>query len=75
VVIESGHDKRTRDEKFEQKSSRLTVALSGAAGSAANGAVTTVQSAKQSSDSRVAALQGTQAALSGEQATQAVALD
>jgi filamentous hemagglutinin len=51
------------------------VALSGAAGSAANGAVTTVQSAKQSSDSRVAALQGTQAALSGEQATQAVALD
>lgn len=75
VVIEPGHDKRTRDEKFEQKSSGLTVALSGAAGSAVNNAVTTAQSAKQSSDSRLAALQGTQAALSGVQAEQAVALD
>jgi filamentous hemagglutinin len=75
VVIEPGHDKRTRDEKFEQKSCGLTVALSGAAGSAVNSAVTTVQSAKQSSDSCVAALQGTQAALSGVLATQAVSLD
>ncbi|WP_163335167.1 hemagglutinin repeat-containing protein, partial [Enterobacter hormaechei] len=39
VVIDPGHDKRTRDEKFEQKSSGLTVALSGAAGSAVNSAV------------------------------------
>lgn len=75
VVIDPGHDKRTRDETFEQKSSGLTVALSGAAGSAVNNAVTTAQSAKQSSDSRLAALQGTQAALSGVQAGQAVALD
>nr|WP_276528000.1 hemagglutinin repeat-containing protein [Enterobacter quasimori] len=75
VVIEPGHDKRTRDERFEQKSSGLTVALSGAAGSAVNSAVTTAQSAKQSSDSRLAALQGTQAALSGVQAGQAVGLD
>jgi len=75
VVIEPGHDKRTRDERFEQKSSGMTVALSGAAGSAVNSAVTTAQSAKQSSDSRLAALQGTQAALSGVQAGQAVALD
>ncbi|HGH4621572.1 TPA: hemagglutinin repeat-containing protein [Enterobacter cloacae] len=75
VVIEPGHDKRTRDETYEQKSSGLTVALSGAAGSAVNNAVTTAQSAKQSSDSRLAALQGTQAALSGVQAGQAVALD
>lgn len=75
VVIDPGHDKRTRDEKFEQKSSGLTVALSGVAGSAVNNAVTTAQSAKQSSDSRLAALQGTQAALSGVQAGQAVALD
>ncbi|HAS1236695.1 hemagglutinin repeat-containing protein [Enterobacter cloacae] len=75
VVIDPGHDKRTRDEKFEHKSSGLTVALSGAAGSAVNNAVTTAQSAKQSSDSRLAALQGTQAALSGVQAGQAVALD
>ena len=75
VVIEPGHDKRTRDEKYEQKSSGLTVALSGMAGSALNSAVTTAQSAKQSSDSRLAALKGTQAALSGVQAGQAVALD
>ena len=75
VTIEPGHDKRTRDEKYEQKSSGLTVALSGTAGSALNSAVTTAQSAKQSSDSRLAALKGTQAALSGVQAGQAVALD
>ncbi|MEB6380839.1 hemagglutinin repeat-containing protein [Leclercia adecarboxylata] len=75
VVIAPGHDRRTRDEKYEQKSSGLTVALSGTAGSAVNSAVTTAQSAKQSSDSRLAALKGTQAALSGVQAGQAVALD
>ncbi|MEE4405560.1 hemagglutinin repeat-containing protein [Enterobacter mori] len=71
VVIEPGHDKRTRDETFEQKSSGLTVALSGAAGSA----VQTARDAKGESDDRLAALQGTQAALSGVQAGQAVALD
>lgn len=75
VVIEPGHDKRTRDEKYEQKSSGLTVALSGTAGSALNSAVTTAQSARQSSDSRLAALKGTQAALSGVQAGQALAMD
>ena len=75
VLIEPGHDKRTRDEKFEQKTSGLTVALSGAAGSAVNSAVSAAQGAKQSSDSRLAALQGTQAVLSGVQAGQAVALD
>ncbi|MEG0869690.1 MAG: hemagglutinin repeat-containing protein, partial [Hafnia sp.] len=75
VLIEPGHDKRTRDEKFEQKTSGLTVALSGTAGSAVNSAVSAAQGAKQSSDSRLAALQGTQAVLSGVQAGQAVALD
>ncbi|ENM0556588.1 hemagglutinin repeat-containing protein [Salmonella enterica] len=75
VLIEPGHDKRTRDETFKQKTSGLTVALSGAAGSAVNSAVSAAQGAKQSSDSRLAALQGTQAVLSGVQAGQAVALD
>ncbi|EOB6051119.1 hemagglutinin repeat-containing protein [Salmonella enterica] len=75
VLIEPGHDKRTRDEKFEQKTSGLTVALSGAAGSAVNSAVSAAQGAKQSSDSRLTALQGTQAVLSGVQAGQAVVLD
>ncbi|WP_368540970.1 hemagglutinin repeat-containing protein [Enterobacter soli] len=70
VVIEPGHDKRTRDETFEQKSSGLTVALSGAAGSAVNNAVQTARDAKGESDNRLAALKATKAALSGVQASQ-----
>ncbi|WP_275950159.1 hemagglutinin repeat-containing protein [Enterobacter asburiae] len=70
VVIEPGHDKRTRDERFEQKSSGLTVALSGAAGSAVNSAVQTAHDAKGESDDRLAALKATKAALSGVQAAQ-----
>lgn len=75
VVIEPGHDKRSRDETFEQKTSGLTVALSGAAGGAINTAVNTAQDAKKETDGRLAALQGTKAALSGVQAGQAVALE
>ena len=70
MVIEPGHDKRTRDERFEQKSSGLTVALSGAAGSAVNSAVQTAHDAKGESDDRLAALKATKAALSGVQAAQ-----
>lgn len=70
VMIEPGHDKRTRDETFEQKSSGLTVALSGVVGSAINSAVTTAQEATKESDGRLAALQATKAALSGVQAGQ-----
>lgn len=75
VVIEPGHDKRTRDEKFEQKSSGLTVALSGAVGGAINNAVSAVKEAKSESDGRLAALQATKSALSGYQASQGLALD
>ncbi|ELY6260233.1 hemagglutinin repeat-containing protein, partial [Cronobacter malonaticus] len=71
VVIEPGHDKRTRTETFEQKSSGLTVALSGAVGDAVNSAVTTAMAAKEQSDSRLAGLQATKAILSGVQANQA----
>ncbi len=74
VVIEPGHDKRTRDEKYEQKSSGLTVALSGMAGSALNSAVTTARDAASESDDRLAALKATKAALSGVQASQGVDL-
>ncbi|MCZ3384998.1 hemagglutinin repeat-containing protein, partial [Kosakonia sp. SOY2] len=74
VVIDPGHDKRTTDQKFEQKSSGLTVALSGAVGSAINGAVQTAQEAKGESDGRLVALQATKAALSGVQAAQGVAV-
>ncbi|WP_455429408.1 hemagglutinin repeat-containing protein [Leclercia tamurae] len=74
VVIEPGHDKRTRDEKYEQKSSGLTVALSGTAGSALNSAVTTARDARSESDDRLVALKATKAALSGVQASQGVDL-
>lgn len=74
VLIEPGHDKRTRDEKFEQKTSGLTVALSGAAGAAINSAVQTAQDVKDESDDRLAALKVTKAALSGVQAAQGVAV-
>ena len=74
VVIEPGHDKRTRDEKYEQKSSGLTVALSGTAGSALNSAVTTARDARGESDDRLTALKATKAALSGVQASQGVDL-
>ena len=68
VVIEPGHDKRTRDEIFEQKNSGLTLALSGAVGDAVNSAVAMAQTAKSESDGRLVALQATKTALSGAQA-------
>ncbi|MDF8812659.1 contact-dependent inhibition effector tRNA nuclease [Escherichia coli] len=68
VVVDPGHDRRTVDEKFEQKKSGLTVALSGAVGSAINNAATMAREAKETSDSRLAALKGTQVVLSGVQA-------
>uniref|UniRef100_UPI002FDC8772 hemagglutinin repeat-containing protein n=1 Tax=Leclercia sp. TaxID=1898428 RepID=UPI002FDC8772 len=74
VAIAPGHDKRTRDEKYEQKSSGLTVALSGAAGSALNSAVTMARDAASESDDRLATLKATKAALSGVQTSQGVDL-
>ncbi|WP_293545048.1 hemagglutinin repeat-containing protein [Pluralibacter sp.] len=75
VVIDPGHDKRTRDEIFEQRKSGLTLALSGAVGGAINNAVNAAQDAKAESDGRLAALQATKSVLSGVQAGQGVALD
>ncbi len=74
VVVDPGHDRRTVDEKFEQKNSGLTVALSGTVGSAINNAVTSAQETKESSDSRLKALQATKTALSGVQAGQAATM-
>ncbi|MCN8045137.1 hemagglutinin repeat-containing protein, partial [Escherichia coli] len=74
VVVDPGHDRRTVDEKFEQKKSGLTVALSGTVGSAINNAVTSAQETKESSDSRLKALQATKTALSGVQAGQAATM-
>lgn len=71
VIIDPGHDKRTRDETFEQKKSGLTLALSGTVGSAINNAVTAAQDTKEESDGRLKALQATKTVLSGVQAGQA----
>ncbi|TNV16432.1 filamentous hemagglutinin N-terminal domain-containing protein, partial [Buttiauxella sp. B2] len=75
VLIDPGHDKRSRDETFEQKKSGLTLALSGTVGSAINNAVSSAQDAHEESDDRLSALQATKSALSGIQAAQANATD
>ncbi|MFP1981636.1 hemagglutinin repeat-containing protein, partial [Lonsdalea quercina] len=70
VEIDSGRDEVNRHETFESKQSGFTLALSGTVGSALNTAVSTAQKSRQESDSRLSALQGTKAALSGVQAAQ-----
>jgi filamentous hemagglutinin len=75
VSIDPGVDQPTRTEKTETKQSGLTLALSGAAGSALNTAVSSAQQARKSGDGRVSALQNTQAALNGVQAAQAAQMD
>ncbi|AWK40497.1 hypothetical protein A4R40_02655 [Photorhabdus laumondii subsp. laumondii] len=74
IHITSAENSHTAITKTEQKQSGLTVALSGTAGGALNSAVQTVQAANNESDSRIKALQGTKAALSGVQAVQAARL-
>ncbi|MFZ1874793.1 MAG: hemagglutinin repeat-containing protein, partial [Chania sp.] len=75
VNILAVENQSSQSHSVEQKQSGLTLALSGAAGGAVNTAVSTAQQAQKETDSRLAALQGTKAALSGVQAGQAVALE
>ncbi|MBW7981807.1 hemagglutinin repeat-containing protein [Enterobacillus tribolii] len=75
VNILAAENQSSQTHKVEQKQSGLTLALSGAAGSALSGAVQAVQDAKKEDDSRLSALQGTKAALAGVQASQALRLD
>jgi len=74
VLIEPGRDARTHDESFEQEQNGLTIALSGAAGSAINSAVTTAQSVSDESDDRLAALKIAQGVMSGVSTGQAMEL-
>ncbi|CAI1745427.1 hemagglutinin repeat-containing protein [Serratia plymuthica] len=74
VSVTQAQDENSQTHKVEQKKSGLTLALSGTVGSALNTAVETAQQAKSTDDSRLAALQGTKAALSGVQAVQAARL-
>ena len=69
--ITAATDQYVQTHTVEQKTSGLTLALSGTAGSALNTTVETVQAAKSAGNSRLEALQGVKAALSGAQAVQA----
>ncbi|HBI9889545.1 TPA: hemagglutinin repeat-containing protein, partial [Escherichia coli] len=71
VSITAATDQHVQTHTVEQKTSGLTLALSGTAGSALNTTVETVQAAKSAGNSRLEALLGVKAALSGAQAVQA----
>ncbi|MFC3393722.1 hemagglutinin repeat-containing protein [Brenneria rubrifaciens] len=75
VDIDAAQNQRRQTHEVAQKTSGLTLALSGAAGSALNTAVSTARAARNTDNDRLKALQGVKAALSGIQATQAVRLD
>ncbi|WP_186373803.1 hemagglutinin repeat-containing protein [Yersinia rohdei] len=70
VAILAAENQSSQTHTVEQKSSGLTLALSGTVGSALNTAVTTAKEAREESNGRLAALQGVKAALSGVQAVQ-----
>ncbi|MGP2543994.1 hemagglutinin repeat-containing protein [Yersinia sp. 2541 StPb PI] len=70
VAILAAENQSSQTHTVEQKSSGLTLALSGAVGSALNTAVTTAKDAREESNGRLSALQGVKAALSGVQAVQ-----
>ncbi|MCZ8551650.1 hemagglutinin repeat-containing protein [Escherichia albertii] len=71
VSITAATDQHVQTHTVEQKTSGLTLALSGSAGSALNTTVESIQAAKSAGNSRLEALQGGKAALSGAQAVQA----
>ncbi|WP_404680811.1 hemagglutinin repeat-containing protein [Raoultella terrigena] len=75
VTITAAENQSRQTHVVEQKTSGLTLALSGTAGSALNSVVQATQDAKSAGSSRLQALQGVKAALSGVQAGQAARLD
>ncbi|EBP8539766.1 filamentous hemagglutinin N-terminal domain-containing protein, partial [Salmonella enterica] len=75
VNITAAENSQTSLQKFESHQSGLTVALSGAVGAAMNTMVQNVQQTRQTQDSRLQALGGVNAALSGIQAAQALDLN
>ncbi|WAJ36027.1 hemagglutinin repeat-containing protein [Pseudomonas sp. GOM7] len=74
VVISAAQNRNRSEQRQESKKSGLTLALSGSVGSALNSSYESAQAARdseQGGDSRMAALQGVKAGLSGYQAMQA----
>ncbi|UWS34184.1 two-partner secretion domain-containing protein [Erwinia pyrifoliae] len=70
VSILAADNQSVQTHTVEQKQSGLTLALSGAVGSAVNGAVTSASEASNASSGRLAALDGIKTALGGVQAYQ-----
>ncbi|MFM5342616.1 hemagglutinin repeat-containing protein [Aeromonas veronii] len=70
VTIRADEQQATRNEETRSQSSGLTIALTGGAVTAAQSAYDAAKSAKESDNSRLKALQGTKAAMSGYQAYQ-----
>ena len=75
VTITAAENQSRQTHEVEQKTSGLTLALSGTAGSALNSVVQATQDARSAGSSRLQAMQGVKAALSGVQASQAARLD
>ncbi|TLX71023.1 filamentous hemagglutinin N-terminal domain-containing protein, partial [Pseudomonas nicosulfuronedens] len=71
VSILEAQNRNRSEETREQKKSGLTLALSGSVGSAVNSAYESSKQARHEDDSRLAALKGIQAGLTGYQAWQA----
>ncbi|ROP60022.1 filamentous hemagglutinin family protein [Enterobacter sp. BIGb0383] len=74
VHIVAGQDMHQRDERLEQKTSGLTLALSGAAATAITSTVSMLTRIQKAGDSRLSALIALQSALTGVQSAQGLAL-
>ncbi|MBE8908623.1 hemagglutinin repeat-containing protein [Enterobacter asburiae] len=75
VSITAATDSSAQTHTVEQKSSGLTLALSGTAGSALNTSVSTLKQARETDNDRLAALQAVKGALTAGQGAQAVLVD
>lgn len=75
VSITAATDSSAQTHSVEQKSSGLTLALSGTAGSALNTSVSTLKQVRETDNDRLAALQAVKGALTAGQGAQAVFAD
>ncbi|WP_437610830.1 hemagglutinin repeat-containing protein [Erwinia sp. V71] len=74
IAIDAANNQSTTDTTYERKQAGLTLALSGAIGSALNTAYTTAKAADEQQDGRMASLQKLKTGLAGVQAAQAAVL-
>ncbi|WP_320727831.1 hemagglutinin repeat-containing protein [Enterobacter sp. 118C5] len=75
VSITAAANSSAQSHTVEQKSSGLTLALSGSAGSALNTSVSTLKQARETDNDRLAALQAVKGAMTAGQGAQAVLSD